>query len=214
MMLEGTQIATSGFLVWTHSTFENRGSHLNEDVGGAPLTGGNGGDAGNAPPLRTFFISHPLIDRVSLGLGGSTPFGLQTDWPRGWVGRYAGRFSQLQTFNFNPSLTVKLTDWLSIGGGANAEQIRNAFRILLSDKNVRAVLINIFGGILRCDVLAQGLIQAVRELSVAVPIVIRMEGTNVVEGKRLLAESGMNFTTADTMGDAARKAVELVGSHR
>jgi len=122
-LLDGTQIATSGFLVWTHFFFENRGSHLNEDVGGAPLTGGDGGNAGNAQPLSTFFISHRLTDRVSLGLGVSTPFGLQTGWPRGWVGRYNARFSQLQTFNFNPSLAVRLTDWLSIGGGANAEYL-------------------------------------------------------------------------------------------
>jgi succinyl-CoA synthetase beta subunit len=98
-------------------------------------------------------------------------------------------------------------NFLDVGGGANAEQIRNAFKILLADKNVRAVLINIFGGILRCDVLAQGVIAAVQELDVQVPIVIRMEGTNVEEGKRMLAESGLNFQTADGMGDAARKVV-------
>jgi succinyl-CoA synthetase beta subunit len=102
-------------------------------------------------------------------------------------------------------------NFLDVGGGANAEQIKNAFRILMSDKNVKAVLINIFGGILRCDVLAQGVIAAVTELGVRVPIVIRMEGTNVDEGKRLLRESGMNFTTADTMGEAATRVVELAG---
>jgi succinyl-CoA synthetase beta subunit len=101
-------------------------------------------------------------------------------------------------------------NFLDVGGGANAEQIRNAFRILMSDKNVRAVLINIFGGILRCDVLAQGVIAAVRELGVPVPIVIRMEGTNVDEGKRLLRESGMNFTTADSMDEAAARVVRVV----
>jgi len=100
-------------------------------------------------------------------------------------------------------------NFLDVGGGANAEQIRNAFKILMSDRNVRAVLINIFGGILRCDVLAQGVIAAVRELGVPVPIVIRMEGTNVEEGKRLLKESGLNFTTADSMGDAAKQVVSL-----
>jgi succinyl-CoA synthetase beta subunit len=102
-------------------------------------------------------------------------------------------------------------NFLDVGGGANAEQIRNAFRILMSDKNVKAVLINIFGGILRCDVLAQGVIGAVKELGVPVPIVIRMEGTNVDEGKRLLRESGMNFTTADSMGEAASTVVRLAG---
>jgi len=100
-------------------------------------------------------------------------------------------------------------NFLDVGGGANAEQIRNAFKILMSDKNVKAVLINIFGGILRCDVLAQGVIAAVKELGVPVPIVIRMEGTNVDEGKRLLKESGMNFTTADSMGEAATRVVQL-----
>src|SRR5579862_164415 len=100
-------------------------------------------------------------------------------------------------------------NFLDVGGGANAEQIRNAFKILMSDKNVKAVLINIFGGILRCDILAQGVIAAVKELGVPVPIVIRMEGTNVEEGKRLLRESGMNFTTADSMGEAATRVVQL-----
>ncbi|MGE5242665.1 MAG: ADP-forming succinate--CoA ligase subunit beta [Betaproteobacteria bacterium] len=102
-------------------------------------------------------------------------------------------------------------NFLDVGGGANAEQIRNAFKILMSDRNVKAVLINIFGGILRCDVLAEGVIAAVRELGVPVPIVIRMEGTNVDEGKRLLRESGMKLTTADSMDEAAKKVVQLAG---
>jgi succinyl-CoA synthetase beta subunit len=100
-------------------------------------------------------------------------------------------------------------NFLDVGGGANAEQIKNAFRILTADKNVKAVLINIFGGILRCDVLAAGVIAAVKELGVRVPIVIRMEGTNVEEGKRMLHESGLNFTTADSMGEAADRVVAL-----
>ncbi len=98
-------------------------------------------------------------------------------------------------------------NFLDVGGGANAEQIRNAFKILMSDKNVQAVLINIFGGILRCDVLAEGLIAAVKELGVPVPIVIRMEGTNVEKGKQMLRDSGLNFTTADDMKEAAEKVV-------
>jgi succinyl-CoA synthetase beta subunit len=102
-------------------------------------------------------------------------------------------------------------NFLDVGGGANAEQIRRAFKILMSDTHVKAVLINIFGGILRCDVLAQGVIAAVKELGVPVPIVIRMEGTNVDEGKRLLQESRMNFTTADSMGEAAAQVVQLAG---
>ena len=100
-------------------------------------------------------------------------------------------------------------NFLDVGGGATAEQIRNAFKILMSDRNVKAVLINIFGGILRCDVLAAGVIAAVKELGVPVPIVIRMKGTNVEEGKQMLAESGLNFTTADTMDEAADKVVAL-----
>jgi succinyl-CoA synthetase beta subunit len=100
-------------------------------------------------------------------------------------------------------------NFLDVGGGANAEQIKNAFRILMSDTNVRAVLINIFGGILRCDVLAEGVIAAVRDLGVRVPIVIRMEGTNVEQGKEMLKSSGLNFTTADTMGEAAERVVAL-----
>ncbi len=105
-------------------------------------------------------------------------------------------------------------NFLDVGGGANAEQIRNAFKILMSDTNVKAVLINIFGGILRCDVLAAGVIAAVKELGVPVPIVIRMKGTNVDEGKQMLAESGLNFTTADTMADAAASVVALAGGAR
>jgi succinyl-CoA synthetase beta subunit len=100
-------------------------------------------------------------------------------------------------------------NFLDVGGGANAEQIRNAFKILMSDKSVKAVLINIFGGILRCDVLAEGVIAAVKELGVPVPIVIRMEGTNVEQGKQMLKDSGLNFTTADTMDEAAEKVVAL-----
>ena len=100
-------------------------------------------------------------------------------------------------------------NFLDVGGGANADQIKNAFRILLSDKAVKAVLINIFGGILRCDVLATGVVAAAHELSVKVPIVVRMEGTNVELGKKILLESGLNFTVADGMRDAADKVVKL-----
>jgi succinyl-CoA synthetase beta subunit len=93
------------------------------------------------------------------------------------------------------------TSWTSAAARTRADQER--VRILMADKNVKAVLINIFGGILRCDVLAAGVIAAVKELGVPVPIVIRMKGTNVEEGKKMLAESGLNFATADTMGEAA-----------
>jgi succinyl-CoA synthetase beta subunit len=100
-------------------------------------------------------------------------------------------------------------NFLDVGGGANAEQIKNAFRILLSDKAVKAVLINIFGGILRGDVLATGVVAAARELSIKVPIVVRMEGTNVEQGRKILMDSGFNFTVADGMRDAAEKVVGL-----
>ena len=98
-------------------------------------------------------------------------------------------------------------NFLDVGGGASAEQIENAFRILISDPSVKAVLINIFGGILRCDRLAEGVIRAVRSLGVTLPIVIRMEGTNVDLGQQMLRESGLNFIAAQGMQDGAQKAV-------
>jgi len=101
-------------------------------------------------------------------------------------------------------------NFLDVGGGANEEQIKNAFRILLSDEAVKAVFINIFGGILRCDILATGVVNAARELQVKVPIVVRMEGTNVQEGKRILKDSGLAFIVAEGMKDGAEKAVAAV----
>jgi succinyl-CoA synthetase beta subunit len=103
-------------------------------------------------------------------------------------------------------------NFLDVGGGANAEQIKNAFRILLSDAGVRAVLINIFGGILRCDVLATGVVNAARELNIKVPIVVRMEGTNVDKGQEILKTSGFNFIVADGMKDAAEKVVRAASA--
>jgi succinyl-CoA synthetase beta subunit len=100
-------------------------------------------------------------------------------------------------------------NFLDVGGGASAEQVKNAFRILLSDKNVKAVLINIFGGILRCDTLATGVVAAARDLNIGVPIVVRMEGTNVDRGRQILLESGLNFTVGLDMRDAAEKVVAL-----
>jgi succinyl-CoA synthetase beta subunit len=102
-------------------------------------------------------------------------------------------------------------NFLDVGGGANAEQIRNAFRILMQDQDVRAVLINIFGGILRCDVLAEGVIAAVRELNVKAPVVVRMKGNKETEGKEMLRASGLNFVTADDMTEAAQKVVAAAG---
>jgi succinyl-CoA synthetase beta subunit len=100
-------------------------------------------------------------------------------------------------------------NFLDVGGGASAEQVKNAFRILLTDKNVKAVLINIFGGILRCDTLATGVVAAARDLHIEVPIVVRMEGTNVEKGRQILMESGLNFTVGLDMRDAAQKVVKL-----
>jgi succinyl-CoA synthetase beta subunit len=101
-------------------------------------------------------------------------------------------------------------NFLDVGGGASAEMVENGFRIILSDENVRGILINIFGGILRCDVLAEGVVQAARKTGINVPVVVRMEGTNVEEGRRILAESGLNLNTAVDLKDAAQKVAELV----
>jgi succinyl-CoA synthetase beta subunit len=99
-------------------------------------------------------------------------------------------------------------NFLDVGGGANADQIKNAFRILLADPDVKAVLINIFGGILRCDILAEGVIAAVRDLDVKVPVVVRMKGNNEEKGRKMLKDSGLNFDTADGMTEAAEKVVK------
>src|SRR3989304_3332149 len=98
-------------------------------------------------------------------------------------------------------------NFLDVGGGASAEQGQNAFRILLTDKNVKAVLINIFGGIMRCDVVASGVVEAAKALGVKVPVVVRLEGTNVEQGQEILRNSGLNFIVADGMKDAAEKVV-------
>jgi len=100
-------------------------------------------------------------------------------------------------------------NFLDVGGGANAEMVENGFRIILSDPNVKGILINIFGGILRCDVLAQGVVQAARKTGINVPVVVRMEGTNVDEGRRILAESGLRLITATDLKDAAEKIAEI-----
>ncbi|HZO99072.1 MAG TPA: ADP-forming succinate--CoA ligase subunit beta [Terriglobia bacterium] len=100
-------------------------------------------------------------------------------------------------------------NFLDVGGGANEEQVRHGFEIILSDSNVRAVLINIFGGIMRCDIVANGVVAAVKSLGIKVPVVVRLEGTNVELGQRILQESGLNFTVASGMKDAAEKVVAL-----
>jgi succinyl-CoA synthetase beta subunit len=102
-------------------------------------------------------------------------------------------------------------NFLDVGGGANAQKIAAAFRILLSDSRVKAVLINVFGGIMQCDVLARGVVDAAREVKLSIPLVVRMEGTNVKEGKQILAESGIKVIAANDMADAARRVVESIG---
>jgi succinyl-CoA synthetase beta subunit len=101
-------------------------------------------------------------------------------------------------------------NFLDVGGGANAEMVENGFRIILSDPKVKGILVNIFGGILRCDILAQGVVQAAAKVQLTVPVVVRMEGTNVEEGRRILAESGMSLINAADLADAARKIAEIV----
>jgi succinyl-CoA synthetase beta subunit len=103
-------------------------------------------------------------------------------------------------------------NFLDVGGGANKEKVAQAFKILLADARVRGVLINIFGGIMRCDVLAQGVVEAARELKIAVPLVVRMQGTNVEIGRKILAESGLAIIPAETMAEAAEKIVNAVRS--
>ncbi len=101
-------------------------------------------------------------------------------------------------------------NFLDVGGGADKAKVANAFKILLADHRVRGVLINIFGGIMRCDVLAEGVVEAARDLKISVPVVVRMQGTNVEEGKRILAESGLAIISAETMAEAAQKIVTAV----
>ena len=101
-------------------------------------------------------------------------------------------------------------NFLDVGGGANEEKVANAFKILLADDRVRGVLINIFGGIMRCDVLAQGVVDAARDLNVSLPLVVRMQGTNVDQGKKILADSGLPIISAETMAEAAEKIVAAV----
>jgi succinyl-CoA synthetase beta subunit len=104
---------------------------------------------------------------------------------------------------------AKPANFLDVGGGANAEMVENGFRIILSDPNVKGILINIFGGILRCDILAEGVVQAARKTGINVPVVVRMEGTNVEKGRQILRESGLNLITAVDLRDAAQKVAEI-----
>ena len=101
-------------------------------------------------------------------------------------------------------------NFLDVGGGASEEAVSNAFRIILADPGVKAVLVNIFGGIMRCDIVAKGIVKASRENGVTVPVVVRLEGTNVEEGKRILAESGLRILVGADMDDAARQVVAAI----
>jgi succinyl-CoA synthetase beta subunit len=102
-------------------------------------------------------------------------------------------------------------NFLDVGGGASVEQVKNAFKILIADKNVKAVLINIFGGIMRCDTVAEGVVQAVQDVGVELPVVVRLEGTNVERGREILNESSLDCIVAEGMGDAAEKVVAAAG---
>ena len=105
---------------------------------------------------------------------------------------------------------VKPANFLDVGGGATTETVTHAFRLILADEKVQAVLVNIFGGIMQCDVIANGIIEAVEQVDLTVPLVVRLEGTNVELGKQILAESGLNLIAADGLSEAAQKAVQAV----
>lgn len=102
-------------------------------------------------------------------------------------------------------------NFLDVGGGATAEQVTEAFKIMLKNENLKAILVNIFGGIMRCDVIAEGLVNAAKEVSLSVPLVVRLEGTNVEEGRAILAHSGIEVISATTMADAAEKVAAAAG---
>ncbi len=101
-------------------------------------------------------------------------------------------------------------NFLDVGGGASKEKVSAALKIILSDKNVKGILINIFGGIMRCDILAQGVVDATKEIDISVPIVVRLAGTNFKEGKKILDNSGLKLISAESLDDAAKKIVEAV----
>ena len=105
-------------------------------------------------------------------------------------------------------------NFLDVGGGANEEAITKAFEILLKDDNVKGILVNIFGGIMRCDIIAAGVIAAVKNVDLKLPLVVRLEGTNVELGRKMLAESGIKLTTADSLADAAEKIVKIVAENK
>jgi succinyl-CoA synthetase beta subunit len=118
----------------------------------------------------------------------------------------------MATMDLIKSAGAEPANFLDVGGGANEEMVENGFRIILSDSNVKGILINIFGGILRCDVLAEGVVQAARKTGIRVPVVIRLQGTNVDKGREILAASGLNLITAEDLNDAAGKIAAIVGN--
>jgi len=118
----------------------------------------------------------------------------------------------MATMDLIKSAGAEPANFLDVGGGANEEMIENGFRIILSDPNVKGVLINIFGGILRCDVLAEGVVKAARKTGITVPVVIRMQGTNVEKGREILAASGLNLITAENLHDAAAKIAAIASA--
>ena len=101
-------------------------------------------------------------------------------------------------------------NFLDVGGGATKEKVTEAFKIILSDPNVKGILVNIFGGIMRCDVIAEGVVAAAREVKLDKPLVVRLEGTNVEQGKQIMADSGLTIVAADNLADAAEKVVKAV----
>jgi succinyl-CoA synthetase beta subunit len=105
------------------------------------------------------------------------------------------------------------SNFLDVGGGASSEKVSKAFKLIVSDPNVKAILVNIFAGINRCDWIAEGIINAVAEIGVSVPVVARLEGTNVEQGKKALSDSGLTITAADNLADAASKVVAAAGGY-
>lgn len=120
------------------------------------------------------------------------------------AGLAMGTMDIIKAYGGNPA------NFLDVGGGASKETVTEAFKILLSDDNVKGILVNIFGGIMKCDVIAQGVVEAARELAVKVPLVVRLQGTNVELGREILANSGLQITPATTMDEAAQKIVDAV----
>jgi succinyl-CoA synthetase beta subunit len=153
--------------------------------------------------LRDFFEEDPLEIRASR-------YGINYIRLDGTIGCMVnGAGLAMATMDIIKLAGGSPANFLDVGGGATAEQIRNAFQILLADQNVKAVLINIFGGIMRCDIVAGGVVEAAKSIGVKVPVVVRLEGTNVEQGQEILRNSGLKFTVAKGMKDAAEKVVAL-----